>query len=203
MTCIVGIEQDDKVYLGGDSIAIEELVACSLTDPKVFINENVGFGFAGSFRAGQTIKYAFKPPVQPQSKSDIEYLVVDFVDELRSVLKGKGILKKDNDVEEVDMQCLIAYRGKLYWMDDDMQIGRSDDGYTAIGRGSEFALGALYVVQMHEPGLSPEEKLVRALSAAERHCVGVRSPFTVVCVENKAVNVSSTRKKKNLPLLSE
>lgn len=169
--------------MASDSIAIDGLQAFTVSDPKVFVREEIGFGFCGSFRGGQLLRYALNVPEHPPGKSDMEYLVVDLVDALRDLWHSKGMLKSENDVQNVDLQCLIGYRGKLYYMDEDLQIGRSTNGYLAIGCGSDVALGAMHVLQKLEA--SPVEMLTGALEAAVAWCAGVRGPFTFITVPSK------------------
>jgi len=194
MTCIVGIEHEGSVWLGGDSIAIEGLTACSITDPKVFVNRNVGFGYCGSMRAGQLIKYALQVPEHPVDRDDMGYLVIDLVDALREMWTVKGALKSENSVEDIDSQALIAYRGSLYYMDADMQIGRVTLGYYSIGCGADIALGALHVLKSVE--MAPQDKVKLALEAAVVHSAGVRGPFTIIQIGESSVEKKSTNSRK-------
>ena len=180
MTCVVALEHEGTVWMASDSIAIDGLQACTILDPKVFIRQGIGFGFCGSFRAGQLLKYALEVPEHLPEKSDMEYLVVDLIDALRDLWRSKGVLKSENDVQDVELQCLIAYRGKLYYIDEDLQIGRPSCGYLAIGCGSDVALGALHA--LHRSGIEPARELERALDASVAWCAGVRAPFTIISV---------------------
>lgn len=186
MTCIVACEHEGTVWLASDSIAISDLQACVLSEPKVFVRSGVGFGFCGSFRAGQLMQHAFVVPEHPPERSDMEYLVVDFIDALRELWRSKGTLKSENDVQDVPLQCLIGYRGKLYCIDSDLQIGRPSCGYLSIGCGSDVALGALHALQGTK--MAPSEMLERALAASVAWCAGVRPPFTIVSAPSQATS---------------
>ena len=64
MTCVIGIVDNGKVWMGGDSAAIdsEEETITLRKDPKVFRNEDFLIGFAGTYRLGQLIQYMFNCP---------------------------------------------------------------------------------------------------------------------------------------------
>ena len=64
MTCIVGLEHDGYVYIGGDSGAGGgyDYSSATRTDEKVFRNANFIAVFTTSFRMGQLIRYAFRAP---------------------------------------------------------------------------------------------------------------------------------------------
>jgi len=183
MTCIVGLEHDGKVYLGGDSAAVGEegQQACAITDSKVFVIDDMIFGFCGSFRAGQLIKYGLKIPQKSAGKSDMEFLVIDFVDAIRVLFHEKGCLKKENEEETSPASFLIGYAGHLYYLDDDLHIGRVKEGYHSVGVGSDISLGSLFSTE--DLIKDPKERLTIALQAAVKWSGNVRPPFNIICLE--------------------
>lgn len=181
MTCIVGVEFNGKVYIGGDSAGIEDdgLEICGRADEKVFVVEDFVFGFSGSFRVGQLIRYAFIPPEHSQKKPDMAYMVTDFVDALKNMQREKGTLVKENDEETSTCPFLVGYRGKLYCVEADFNVGVTYDGYAAVGCGSQVALGALHALK-HSKSTDPQKKIKSALEAAAEYNAGVRPPFKMV-----------------------
>ncbi|MED1954869.1 hypothetical protein [Brevibacillus centrosporus] len=174
MTCIVGLVHDGKVCMGGDSAGVGGYDLAIRADEKVFINEEFIMGFTSSFRMGQLLRYRFKPPYHRPDVSDYEYLVTDFIDEVRSCLKNGGYARTDNG-EESAGTFLVGYRGKLYTVEGDYQVGIPADGYAAVGCGDQIAHGALYATN----GSPPTERIKIALEAAERYSAGVRGPFVI------------------------
>ena len=187
MTCVVGIEHETGVYIGGDSAGIAGWQLTVRADPKVFQVGEFLYGIAGSFRMGNLLRYAFAPPPPPKKRKHLHaYMATDFVDALRAVVEAGGYREKKNEVESLhNASVLIAVRGRLFDLDNDFQIGMPASGYTAIGCGSEVALGSLYTTQDPEhttDGLvtyEPEIRVHRALGAAEEHNIGVRGPFVI------------------------
>lgn len=55
MTCIVGLVENNKVYIGGDSAGVAGLSLMKRADEKVFKKDEFIFGFTSSFRMGQLI----------------------------------------------------------------------------------------------------------------------------------------------------
>jgi ATP-dependent protease HslVU (ClpYQ) peptidase subunit len=184
MTCIVGLVEGDTIYLGGDSLASDEVGShvVGRADEKVFINDEghvkVIMGFCGSFRAGQLLRHAFVPPDQPTKHDDMTYMVVDFVDALRTTLKEKGALKKDDEEETHPMACMVGYKGHLYAIEEDFDVGRPQDNFYAIGAGGQIAFGALHATR--NSGMPPRERVKLALEAAEKYNAACRGPHTIL-----------------------
>lgn len=174
MTCIVGIEHFPFVTIGGDSAGVEGSRITSRSDPKVFEVGPYLIGFTDSFRMGQVLRYRLTVPEQSPKVDDFEHLVTVFVEAVRECFKDAGIAR-DDDGEESGGTFLVGYRGRLYCVDSDYQIGRSSIGYDAIGCGAEFALGSLASTSG-----SPVRRVRRSLKAAELHSSGVCGPFTVL-----------------------
>jgi len=176
MTCIVGLEGDDGiVYIGGDSAGVSDYSIQTRADEKVFINDEFIMGFTSSFRMGQLLRYAFDPPEHSSKKDDMEYLVVDVIDGVRELFKEHGYLGKESGRDEGGT-FLMGYKGKLYVIDDDFQVGRTTDGFMAVGCGQDLALGALHATE--KLGLDPHTRITLALDAACRFSAGVQGPYT-------------------------
>jgi ATP-dependent protease HslVU (ClpYQ) peptidase subunit len=175
MTAIVGLVHEERVYVGGDSAGVAGLNLRVRADTKVFRNGGFLFGFTTSFRMGQLIRHSLQPPVPV---GDLEhFMCTTFVDAVRACLKDGGWARKDSDREEGGT-FVVGVAGRLFTVEEDYQVAEPADKYTAVGSGSEVALGALYATA---GGRTPPRKRVDlALRAAERFNAGVRAPF--VCL---------------------
>jgi ATP-dependent protease HslVU (ClpYQ) peptidase subunit len=176
VTCVCGIVDRGAVHLGADSIAIAGYTMEVRATPKVVRRDWFVIGCAGSFRAWDVLAYRFAPTPPPASPSfDLHrYMATDFVDELRTVLKAHGVMVVENNAEEVNASLIVGIRGRLFTLDDDLQVGESTTAYAAIGCGRDLALGALYAVGKKG---SPRSRLTTALRAAQTFSAGVRAPF--------------------------
>lgn len=181
-TCIVGIEHEGHVYIGGDSAGVKGLSIQTRRDEKVFKNEDFVMGFTSSFRMGQVLRYAFVPPEHSPRKDDMEYLVTDFIDAVREAYKESGFMSKDEESNSAESggTFLLGYKGNLYIVDDDFQVGQTHDGYAAVGCGSDLALGSLYTSSFSDP----VERMEVALKAAAHFSAGVRGPFNYVSTKH-------------------
>jgi ATP-dependent protease HslVU (ClpYQ) peptidase subunit len=183
MTCIVGLVEDGLIYMAGDSAAVasSSYDRYKRKDPKVFINGSFIFGYTGSFRMGQLLRFSFRPPSLPSGMDIYEYMCTSFVDEIRKCFKDGGFMKIENSVEESEAAFLVGYKGRLFFVDSDLHIGEPIFNYDACGCGKYYALGSLYASQDIDP---PQTRLMIALSAAQEFCGGVSEPFVIECLEN-------------------
>jgi len=176
MTCIVGLIDNNKVYMGGDSASVAGWDLQLRTDWKVFRNGPFLMGFTSSWRMGQLLRFKLEPPSlfkTDGTKKDIyQYMVTDFIEAVRDCLKAGGYATKINEEERGGI-FLVGIEGRLFFIDSDYQVGELLDGYTAVGCGDQIARGVLYATK----GKEPEWRIRLALEAAEHLSAGVRGPF--------------------------
>ena len=191
MTCIVGLVDNGDVYIGGDSAGVAGLSLSIRADEKVFGNGPFIMGFTSSFRMGQLLRYKFSPPAQTVHQNDMEYKVTSFIDAARQCFSANGFGDKDATRGGT---FLVGYKGKLYTVEGDYQVGIPTAPFDAVGCGSDLALGAMYATE----GLSPEQRINMALSAASTFSAGVAPPFVILRLEgeNKKPKAKKAPKKK-------
>ncbi len=173
MTCIVGLEQNGKAFMGGDSASgADNTVRVVLTE-KIFRKGQFIIGYTSSFRMGQILHYCVDFPAS--AVYDESYMVGQFVEAVRKKFKDFGFSKIESN-EETGGSFLVGVDGKIWQVESDFQVSRPSDGMSAIGCGSDFALGALKALDK----LPPEERLLNALTISAYYCAWVRPPFTVL-----------------------
>jgi hypothetical protein len=74
---------------------------------------------------------------------------------------------------------LVGFKGRLFRIADDFQVGESEHGFDACGSGEDVALGSLFSTRLLT-ARSAQERLEEALRAAETFNAGVRGPFHFV-----------------------
>ncbi len=179
MTCIIGLVHDGKVYMGGDSCYSCGNIKGTLKSPKIFKYKNMLLGTAGSLRFMQSLKYDFAPPID-SSLDVIEYIVSEFIPDLREVLRKAGIMEEKDKIETTDSRILVGYRGRLFIISSNFAIIEDSNEYLAIGGADEVALGSLYTTR----GMSvPEFRIQEALRAAAHFNPYVSEPFTIEVLE--------------------
>src|SRR3990167_7962118 len=121
MTCVVGLEKRGTVWIGADSAGTASDMRQQLrADEKVFKLGEMLIGICGSFRMGNLLRYKLELPEHRAAVSDMEYLVGDFVSSVKTLL--------DNAMEG---SFLVGYKGKLYHVQSDFQVGRTLSGFDA------------------------------------------------------------------------
>lgn len=182
MTCIVAVVHDGRVIMGADSAGVDT-GRYSLTvraDRKVFRNGEFVMGFTSSFRMGQLLAFSLNAPAPREGVNLFAYMVTDFINAVRDCLKSGGYATKQSE-QEVGGEFLVGYRGRLFKIHGDYQVGESTTGYDACGCGDLIAIGSLYGT----PDADPKERILLALRAAETFSAGVRGPFHVESTDVK------------------
>jgi len=131
-------------------------------------------GYTTSFRMGQLLEHHLQVPKQKPDQSDMEYMVTQFVECTRELLKKKGFSKIESNSESGG-QFLVGYRGNLYSLQKDFQVGAMADELDAVGSGSDFALGAMVALA----GQPPTKRIKKALEIAASFHMGVCAPYYI------------------------
>jgi len=184
MTCIVGIIEEGNVYIGADSAGTDSSWNLQVRkDVKVFKNGDFIIGCTTSFRMIQLLRFAFKPPKIKRGQDLYAYMCTDFVDAIRKCFKDGGYLQKYKDGDDKGGTFLVGVNSRLFYIEDDFQVGEVVDNYNACGCGYSYALGALH--SMKDSKMKPVKRVIKALEAAEYHNAGVLNPFIVISSENE------------------
>lgn len=179
MTCIVGLTEQNKVYIGGDSASGNGSVVRLSAVPKVFSTDGFLIGYTSSWRMGQILEHhlLIDKAVLPKVGNSLqEFMVRVFVENVRELLKTFGYAKLENN-EETGGAFLVGYCGHLYHIESDYQVNETINGMDACGAGEEYALGALYATR--DMTIDPFQRISTALEAAAQFCPTVRPPFIV------------------------
>lgn len=136
MTCIVGLEYKNKVFLGGDIQGTGGNNKVVHTQPKVFHKKDLVFGYTTSYRFGQILEHNLVNPVIPEKDEEIyKWLVTVLVPDIKTILKSNDYSEGGN--------CLIGIRGQLWDMQNDFSVLRSVRGFGSVGSGYEYAMGSI------------------------------------------------------------
>ena len=163
--------------MGGDSAGTSGTHIEYREDSKVFVNGPMIFGFTSSFRMGQIIRYSLKVPAQ-REKDDFQYLCTTFIESLYHTLEEKGYGRLEGGRKQGG-QFLIGYKGSLYTIHSDYQVGKSLEPYASVGSGCYFALGSLHTTKA-SMSLRPEARITYALDAASHHSTEVSRPYLIL-----------------------
>ena len=186
MTCVVALEHKGEVYFGCDSTGVKDdqvLAKIPRNDEKIFKNGPFLIGFTSSFRMGQILRYSLKIPRQGR-KQVMTYLVNDLMDTVRSTFKKKGFSSKKSEDDSSDYggEFLLGYKGRVYSIGSDYQVGINTNGYAAVGCGEPIAMGSFHSTKDVR---DPVKRCRMALEAAATFSAGVEGPFKFMSTASK------------------
>ena len=183
MTCIVGFldKENDKVYIGADSLGGGGTSKTIRKDPKVFINDEYIIGFTSSFRMGQLLQFADLPKMLHEDKDDtFKFMVTKFIPSIRTLFKEGGYATISSN-EESGGTFLVGLNGCLFCIEGDFQVAVPMDGYDSCGCGVDLALGSLFTSQNSIiEKRKPEYKIKLALQSACSSSAFVEGPFLIL-----------------------
>lgn len=179
MTCIVGIEYDRGIVIGGDSASTSAGFQ-HLTNGKVFRLDDMVIGCCGGPRTAQIIRYRLRLPTLDIHDVD-RFMACEFADAAREALKESGAGKVNSGLDEMESSSamLVAVAGRLYTLHSDFQWSRKMAGYAAIGSGRELATGSLHTTGALGQ-FSPYRRVELALEAACEHSGSCAPPLTII-----------------------
>jgi len=174
MTCVVGLAEKGKVYIGVDSASVQGWTRRTTNLRKVFRTGPFLIGYTTSFRMGQILEHHLVVPPQDPKEANRSYMVTKFAECVRAMLREKGFSKVEANSESGG-QFLVGYRGTLYSVQSDYQVGEMSDGLDTVGSGAEIALGAAKALEK----VPAVRRIRRALEISAQFNMGVCAPFHI------------------------
>ena len=174
MTCIVGIVDNDTVYIGGDRGASDNESIVSLAQPKVFVNGDWLIGYSGNIGNGQLLQFITLPAVG-EDDDPFKLLRLDIVEELKSAIDSFGTEPDENNETDI----LVGCKGRLF----EMTLGEwgvAEVTETAIGSGGTFALGSLFSTK--DTYTNPMIRMTYALNAAITYSPTCQGPMDILYI---------------------
>ena len=139
-TIIIGIQQDKHIWLGADDMSIAGNRKW-YGENKFFERKDAGNGkldwlavVAGGVRSSQIFSRA-SVDFTIENETDIYGLSDIILNAHHSVGFGKA---ENNELPEMDMECLIASRPGLYYISSDLTISK-EESFATAGIGYEYA----------------------------------------------------------------
>lgn len=188
-TCIIGFtdRKNNVSWIGGDSLGSNGYVKATNTPSKVFRNdtfENVLIGGTGTFRHLDLLKYSDKlfDEIDWYKKTEIDhkFMVTKFIPKVIELFKS-GVVGEDE--KDRGGNFIVATPGKVFEVQCDYSVLEPELGVCAVGCGEAVAMGSLLTTLNMD--MSPEDKIIKALEAAEQYCCGVQRPFHLLCTDSR------------------
>jgi ATP-dependent protease HslVU (ClpYQ) peptidase subunit len=172
MTCIVGIAQQGKIFMGADSAASTGDSARIRKESKIIRGRNMLVGVSGAGVLTDIIEYNLGKPLCHKNIEARKYLCAEFVPLLRQTL---AVFEIADDGASFDGEILVGLQGRMFTIQGDYQVGELYQEYTAIGSGQDYAMGSLHSTASCK---CPLKRLTKALRASAEFCNTVRAPFS-------------------------
>jgi ATP-dependent protease HslVU (ClpYQ) peptidase subunit len=181
VTCVVGLVDAGRVWIGADSASSWENDTARIQvarNAKVFRVGPLLVGSCGSGRV-QNVFRGLAVPKRPRGLTAFDYIARIVAETTRRAMVDAGTVTREHEGAPdmlPDGSCfLIGYRGSLYRLDDDFSVDEPQDEVDAVGSGGPWALPVLELTA----GKPPKERILAALKKSARHCWSVRAPFRV------------------------
>ena len=174
MTCIVGLVDNDKVYMGADTFGSNRFTGRSYKEKKIVKKGDMLIGICGDYKVINYITYEFTPPARTLKEDDRQY--IHRVGKAISTLLGI-----DNDCLEdsnsIGASMIIGYNGELYLYESNGQVLTASDPYATTGSGSYHAEASLYSTQTTKD--KPRTRLKKAIVCASEFVLSVNNEFQI------------------------
>ena len=136
-----------SVLLKADSRVSYADYGFMLKQPKIFIRDDIMFGYAGVLKDAQLFQHTYYELVRPDDVSDIAYIhnvlneIIPASMQSKMVSKGRGMDDMD-PLPASNLNLLVGYRGNLYHVDAFLCVTLLAEPFQATGSGQPTALGA-------------------------------------------------------------
>jgi ATP-dependent protease HslVU (ClpYQ) peptidase subunit len=177
MSCIVGLIEDDKVWMGADSHCGGDDFRVAMKNPKIIRYGDWLLGSAGQFRAIQVVEHFVEPP-RSLKQSTLRFLIRNWVPKVQQAFEEHGCREQHKNGDDLPSCFLIGARDGLFFVGGDFAVNQYDPA-VAIGSGEAAATGAIRALAPVKE-LTPHEKIKRALTLAAEHTPSVVPPFTIL-----------------------
>jgi len=187
MTAIAALVEGASVYIGTDSAGVCEYRLYCEKAGKVFKTGSLLIAYTESFRMGQLLQYgttgvkklsSLTPP--KTERTAFKFMVNEVVPVIRRTLKLGGCMKINLTSEEEISGILVAWKHFLFSVDIDLAVHEYREPYTASGCAEHCILGSFYTTEKLKRKVSPEQRVLLALEAADRHYTAVSPPFHIM-----------------------
>lgn len=184
MTAIIALTNGKNVWMAGDSFCGDEDKKDLCKTSKVYKVGPIGIGLCGMVRQELIVEKTIRRLIEEENvKVTHDWLKFELPDILVAEMRERhATVDKENQATLGDSAYMIAFGGKIYYLDDDFGIWDSQRKFAAIGSGKQYALGAMAALDKISSELSPEDKVRLCLDCAHDWSIYVCPPYTCIKV---------------------
>ena len=186
MTAIVGFQQNEKLWLIGDSYVgdseSDQKDLCST--PKVYKLKNIIVGICGNPRHEMLLEELLRKELGKKGfVLSHDWLKFKLPVLFHAKCKKAGAIITDEEGEETigKSSFLIGFDKVFYYLDCNFSIWATKKTTVGIGIAAPYALGALVAIENNRDK-TPEQKLTTALDIAASMSHYVSQPYDIVSI---------------------
>lgn len=192
MTCIIALQTDKELYIGGDLLASDFHTKGKMKSDKVFCVGDFIFGFCGSFRMHDLLRYSFSPPERSVNEDTMTYIVNAVIPTIKATFANGGYGTHPVDSDNVGGNFIMCYEGVVYEIQDDYSVLTWEDNILCVGSGSIackayatalydncFNNDEFYSNKKKKLSITPEEIIVKALHYTSENITSVGGIGTI------------------------
>lgn len=184
MTIIAALKHEDEIWMMSDRLLTWGYTGRSDLPEfsKIVRFKNAFIGQSGTGVYGTALSYlAEREPKRYKSAFDTRWDVLDFFIHYRTFMQEKFVLghAKENDVPQMNASFLVVTADKIFEVAGNRDVTEYDN-FTAIGCGSEYAVGAMDA--LYGVLNCPQEILQRAYQTCCKHNIGCGGEIEIINV---------------------
>lgn len=210
MTCVIAYKDNDKVYIGADSLSSSQqtMERIPRRDRKVFRlkdREDILIGFCGSYRMGQLLQSqpgllqyseiqideeSGEPIEEVKEVEDLDYdaMIEVFVPNVVELFKAADFAV-NSEVGLLGGNFFVATKDRFFYVLGDFSVADIDADYFAIGCGGPYAIGALDVLKDNQK-MPVTRKIEKALRVARNNAMGIDAPYLILnTLDDKEIKI--------------
>lgn len=185
MTSLAGIQGAGWCVIGADSQFVEE--TRSYVTPKaagkIFKSKGYIIAICGELRPLQIIQHhmVLSEPTKTTPMELDNFIATDFIPNLREALKLEDYAWD----KESNWTIMVAIKGIIYVIDQDLVWTRDDRGLYGEGTGGDLVLGALASAKFPANSAAAKLLIQKAIMIASNYDVNTRPPISLYVQDNK------------------
>jgi ATP-dependent protease HslVU (ClpYQ) peptidase subunit len=185
MTCIVGYVYKNEVWMGGDSVAgnTSQYENMLIKNSKVFIKNNMLFGYTSSFRLGDLLEHKLEIPKHEKSFSVEKYMKTIFIDSVIKCMTDNKYAQIESNVANGGI-FMVGYKNRLFLIQGDFSIIEYLEPICSCGCGSQMAKASMKTLLKYNNKIEPKKLLTLALEITSEFNAFVKKPFKILKLKN-------------------
>jgi hypothetical protein len=176
MSIVVGLVEDDVMYMGSDSAISNDARQLRAKNIKLFKTFDLLIGGAGMLKTFQILRWNLVVPAHTKGYTGEEYINLQLIPAIYECIQKNPVPEQSDGEAVTGCNIMVGYQGRFYQIDSYLSCVSADDDFAAIGSGESFALGSLESTF----GMEPFERLGLAMSIAAKYDLYVSDPFTYI-----------------------